>query len=111
MKENVKTIDSYQGSEKEVIIFSCVRSNPNKSLGFLTDYRRMNVALTRAKYGMVIIGNASTLKSDIKWNMLLSFLKRDGLVFNTYDDAIEFVRQNDNPDLREAMKNKLKSDQ
>lgn len=111
MSENVKTIDSYQGSEKEVIIFSCVRSNSNNSLGFLTDHRRMNVALTRAKYGMVIIGNAQTLMSDPKWNMLLTFLRMDGLLFNTYNDAFEFIRKNDDPDLRKAMKLKVIEEQ
>ena len=78
MEIKVNTVDSFQGSEKEVIIFSCVRNNKRGELGFLTDYRRINVALTRAKYGMIIIGNERTLIHDKKWGALLTFLKEDG---------------------------------
>jgi regulator of nonsense transcripts 1 len=61
MHENVRSIDSWQGRECDIIIFSCVRSNPRKELGFLARPRRINVALTRAKHGMIIVGNADTL--------------------------------------------------
>lgn len=57
----VNTVDAFQGSEKDVIIFNCVRSNYEgmlqKSLGFLLDERRLNVAITRPKHFLIIVGN------------------------------------------------------
>jgi senataxin len=53
----VNTIDSFQGREKDIIVFSCVRSNPQRQLGFVSDYRRMNVAITRAKHCLFVVGN------------------------------------------------------
>ena len=58
----VDTIDGFQGQEKDVIIFSCVRSG--KEVGFLREPKRLNVALTRAKHGLYIIGKVNTLKRD-----------------------------------------------
>jgi len=51
------TTDAFQGREREIIIFSCVRSNDFHNIGFCGEKRRINVALTRAKYGMIIVGN------------------------------------------------------
>jgi len=58
---DINTVDSFQGSECDVIIISLVRSNDDGDIGFLTDTRRMNVAITRARKMLVVIGDASTI--------------------------------------------------
>lgn len=57
----INTIDSFQGQERDVIIISLVRANDNGQIGFLSDLRRMNVAMTRARMKLIIIGSAMTL--------------------------------------------------
>ena len=62
----VSTVDGFQGREKEVIIISMVRSNDSYSVGFLSDERRLNVAITRAKKLCIIIGNSEVVKRTTK---------------------------------------------
>ena len=65
------------------------------------------MALTRAKHGMIIVGNERTLMHDKKWKTLLNFLKQDGQYFNNYEEAYSFIYENDQPDVREAMSLKI----
>ncbi|GBF36605.1 IGHMBP2 family helicase [Methanofervidicoccus abyssi] len=74
----VKTVDGYQGREKEVIVLSLVRSNRDGELGFLTDMRRLNVSLTRAKRKLIVIGDCETLKIHPTYKRFIEFVERKG---------------------------------
>lgn len=68
----INTIDSFQGREAKVIIFSCVRAAGSKGIGFLNDVRRMNVALTRAKHYLFVIARCKSITVNPYWNQLVS---------------------------------------
>ena len=80
------TIDSFQGQEKETIILSLVRSNEEGDIGFLKDYRRMNVAITRAKEKLFVIGDSATIGADNFYSAFLTYIETDG----TYRTVWEF---------------------
>ncbi len=82
----ISTIDSFQGQEKETIILSLVRSNDDGNIGFLKDYRRMNVAITRAKEQLFVIGDSATIGGDAFYNSFLSYVEKYG----TYRTVWEF---------------------
>jgi len=68
----VISIDSSQGREFDIVFVSMVRTNPG---AFIQEYNRINVAITRAKHGLVIVGNARNLLRDQKWASLLHTFK------------------------------------
>ncbi|KAK8089950.1 hypothetical protein PG997_004911 [Apiospora hydei] len=65
------TTDAFQGRECEIIIFSCVRASPTGGIGFMTDIRRMNVGLTRAKSSLWVLGDSRALVQGEFWNKLI----------------------------------------
>ncbi|GJQ12041.1 hypothetical protein GpartN1_g3832.t1 [Galdieria partita] len=74
----ISTVDGFQGREKEAIILSLVRSNDIQELGFLTDYRRINVAITRARRHLCIIGNSDMMEKDPILSQLVSYCFENG---------------------------------
>jgi len=74
----ISTIDSFQGQEQETIILSLVRSNDDGIIGFLKDYRRMNVAITRAKEQLYVIGDSATIGADAFYNSFLTYIEKYG---------------------------------
>ncbi len=83
----ISTIDSFQGQEKEIVIISLVRSNLEGTIGFLKDYRRMNVALTRAKEQLFVIGDSSTIGQDSFYAKFLEYAEQ----INGYRSAWEVM--------------------
>ena len=112
----INTVDSFQGQERSIVIFSTVRSNfggnetpekgeiensPNSEtntndnsnggvgIGFLNDYRRMNVGLSRAKEACFIVGNSDTLKNNSYWNKLIVYCKENDNFYQIKNDDVK----------------------
>ena len=82
----VDTIDGFQGREKEAVVISLVRSNRQGELGFLTDTRRMNVALTRARRKLIVIGDSSTLANHEFYLRLLNYFEREDVYGTVWEE-------------------------
>lgn len=83
----VNTIDSFQGQERDIIYISLVRSNSESAIGFLKDYRRMNVALTRARKKLIVIGDSATLGTDRFYSDFLEYVES----IEAYHTAWEYM--------------------
>lgn len=84
---SIKTIDGFQGEERDIIYISLVRSNDAHEIGFLNDLRRMNVAITRARKKLVVIGDSSTIGSSNFYQSFLEYCEKKGM----YRSAWEWI--------------------
>ena len=75
MRISVNTVDGFQGQERDIIVISLVRSNEEGQIGFLRDLRRMNVAITRARMKVIILGNRNTLTHHPFYRKLWDYMK------------------------------------
>ncbi|XP_058214440.1 probable helicase MAGATAMA 3 isoform X1 [Rhododendron vialii] len=87
---DINTVDGFQGREKDVAIFSCVRASKEKSIGFVADFRRMNVGITRARSSVLVVGSASTLKKDKHWQSLVESAEQRNSLFKVSKPYREF---------------------
>jgi ATP-dependent RNA/DNA helicase IGHMBP2 len=88
MRLAIKTVDGFQGQERDIIYISLVRSNDTKDIGFLNDIRRMNVALTRARKKLVVIGDSATLSNHKFYKEFLDYIES----IDAYKSAWEFIQ-------------------
>ena len=86
-KISVNTIDSFQGQERDIVYISMTRSNSESRIGFLSDIRRMNVAMTRARKKLVVIGDSATLSQFPFYANFIAYAEQQ----NAYQSAWEFV--------------------
>jgi superfamily I DNA and/or RNA helicase len=81
----INTVDAFQGQERDVIAISFVRSNDKGEVGFLSDIRRTNVAMTRAKKKLVLIGDSATLSSHPFYLEVLDYVQREGFYKSAFE--------------------------
>ncbi|KAG8462708.1 hypothetical protein KFE25_004684 [Diacronema lutheri] len=81
------TVDGFQGREVDVLLYSATRASPSGGLGFVADMRRLNVALTRARTSLVLVGHAPTLARNAQFSALLEHARSTGALFDA-DDAL-----------------------
>jgi len=98
----VASVDAFQGREKDFILVSCVRSSETQGIGFLSDPRRLNVALTRARLGIIFMGNPRVLSKNALWAALLLHFKEydclvEGPLNNLQPSYMTFARPRRNP--------------
>ena len=91
----IHTVDGFQGQERDVILISLVRANEAGQIGFLNDLRRMNVAITRARMKLIIIGDASTLSHHPFYRKLYQYIQEKGKVIQLGDSTEQEQTEND----------------
>jgi len=82
---NINSVDAFQGQERDIICISLTRSNENGDIGFLSDTRRMNVALTRAKKKLILIGDSATICNHSFYQQFLDYMQEKGEYKSAYE--------------------------
>lgn len=82
----VDSVDGFQGREKEAVIVSLVRSNRDNEIGFLEDIRRMNVALTRARRKLIVIGDSATIAAHPFYQRMVSYFEAVGAYHSVWEE-------------------------
>ena len=88
----ISTVDGFQGREKEIIILSLVRSNKTHEVGFLSDKRRLNVAITRPKRMLVVICDESTVENDEFLKKLTEYLNKNAFSIEVIGEIFDYER-------------------
>jgi ATP-dependent RNA/DNA helicase IGHMBP2 len=83
----IDSVDGFQGREKEAVILSLVRSNPENEIGFLADVRRTNVALTRARRKLIVVGDSATLSVLPFYRRLFEYFEAVGAYHTVWEEA------------------------
>ena len=82
----IDSVDGFQGREKEAVVVSLVRSNPEGEIGFLADTRRTNVAFTRARRKLLVIGDSATLANDAFYGRMLAHFEETGATSSVWEE-------------------------
>jgi ATP-dependent RNA/DNA helicase IGHMBP2 len=84
----IDSVDGFQGREKEAVIVTLVRSNRENEIGFLADVRRMNVALTRARRKLIVIGDSATITAHPFYQRLVDYFESIGAYHSVWEEAV-----------------------
>jgi superfamily I DNA and/or RNA helicase len=84
----IDSVDGFQGREKEAVLVSLVRSNPEGEIGFLGDVRRMNVALTRARRKLIVVGDSATITSHPFYQRLVVYFESIQAYHSVWEEMI-----------------------
>ena len=82
----IDSVDGFQGREKEAVLVSLVRSNRDGDVGFLADTRRMNVALTRARRKLIVIGDSATITAHPFYEKMVKYFESIGAYHSVWEE-------------------------
>lgn len=86
----VSTVDAFQGAERDIIILGCVRS---RNLGFIEDCRRLNVAITRARRHLIVVGKETLLRRNHHWRYIIDKAKSKNDTMYGYKKVDDFLKK------------------
>ena len=87
MEIEIDSVDGFQGREKEAVVLSLVRSNREGRVGFLAETRRMNVALTRARRKLIVIGDSATITAHPFYARLVDYFEKISAYHSVWEEV------------------------